>query len=172
MTGCHREQQTQHANSPGLVLDNEQICRGAYDPIHYNKQGVVKGAVVRPAHLIKGQLSVWRLGRDPMFGLDDVVDKLQEASVDTHVLRQVLAATAGEIRTIDFSNAGFAGRQVLCVLDDCAVDEKGGWHSEHATIGVADIEGVTWAIGTDPFDIVKEGLVNYLRVRSIWSEAA
>lgn len=171
MTGCPREETSQHAESPGLVLDAEVVCRGAYDPIHFNKSGL-KAAVVRPRDLIKGELSVWRLGRDPKFDLDAIVETLESVGVQDHSLREVLAAEAGAIRAITFVEEPLAGQRVFCVLDDCATDDEGGWHREHATAGLSEIDGVIWEAGSDPFDIVKEGLVSFLKSRAIWTNAA
>ena len=171
MRGCSREAVSQHVESPGLVQDEETVCRGAYDPIHFNKSGL-KGAVVRPKDLISGELSVWRLERDPKFGLAAVVETLTAVGSQDHELREVLAAEVKEIRAIRFSVEPLVDRRVFCVLDDCTTDDVGGWHPEHATIGLCEIDGVVWEAGSDAFDIAKEGLVSFLKTRAVWSNAA
>jgi hypothetical protein len=171
MTACPREQIAQHVESPGLVGDDETVCRGAYDPMHFNTTGV-RAAVIRPRDLIQGELSVWRLERDPAFDLEAVANKLIEVGPPGNRLREVLAATVGEIREMQFADMPLTDKRVFCVLDDCATDEDGGWHREHATVGLAEIEGVVWAAGTNPFDIVREGLVSLLKSRVLWADSA
>lgn len=171
MTACVREQTPQHPNSPGVVTDPEVVCRGAYDPIHFNKKGALRAAVVRPKDLIAGELSVWRRDRDPNFGLDGVKGELEKAAADGHELRLILGATAEAIRAIRLEALG-QNQRIFCVLDDCRTDEKGGWHPEHATVTLEPVPDVAWQLDTDPLDMAKEGLVALFKQQVLWKSAA
>ncbi len=172
MTDCPKEQTSQHEGSPGTVSDHEVVCRGAYDPIHFSKASSIKSAFVRPAHLVAGELSVWRLERDPAFGVAQVVAKLQSLTAEGQTLRQVQAASVAAIRGIRMPDLLDADQHIFCVIDDCRTDDDGGWHPEHAAIAMEEVEGIIWAVGSDPFDSAKEGLATLLRAQTIWKAAA
>jgi hypothetical protein len=135
--------------------------------MHYGKTGL-RPNVIRAGELIKGELSVWRLARDPEFNLDALVNKLSAVGPPNDTLREVLSATAGAIRNLRMPELLPSGQRVFCVLDDCQTDNNGGWHSEHATIALEQIEGIEWANGTDPFDTAREGLIMLLKAHVRW----
>jgi hypothetical protein len=59
--GCPLESRPQHQISPGVVADDELVCRAAYGPdMHYTRGGKIRNALIRDKDLEDGALSVWR----------------------------------------------------------------------------------------------------------------
>jgi hypothetical protein len=170
MTPCLCEGTPQHAHSPGLVQDQEGLCRGAFDPVHFNKSGI-KAAFVRPQHLLAGELSVWRYERDPEFGVGGARAEIEAAKPEGNTLNRILAARAAAIRKFEVRMGNDApGRRAFCVIDDCTTTAEGDWHSEHAVVRMADYEDFEWTVECDEFTVAKEGLLAIFKQTAIWSE--
>lgn len=171
MTVCACENETHHDQSPGLIADGETVCRGAFDPVHFNKSGL-KEAFIRPAHLLAGELSIWRISRDPDFGIESARERLEAAKPEAHTLKQILAAEVGRIRSIRLESIeGDSAKRAFCVVDDCTTTAEGGWHPLHAAIKLAVYEGFDWE-GTDEFSMAKEGLMAVFKQSCVWPQAA
>ena len=172
MTECLCEETSQHEHSPGVVEDGEGVCRGAFDPIHYNKGGI-RAAFVRPGQLLAGELSIWRFQRSPTFGLPEAHAQIEAAKSEGHTLRQILAARAEVIRKFEVRTGELEpGRRAFCVVDDCTTTEEGGWHSEHAVVRLADHADFEWTAESDAFTAAKEGLLAIFKQSIIWPPAA
>jgi hypothetical protein len=170
MTDCPCEDESQHQGSPGLVADNEIVCRGTYDPMHYRPSGTIKPNFVRKKDLANGELSIWRLERDPAFGVAALADQLTKAGPAGNTLRAILAATAMQIRELRVPEYFPEDQRVLCVADDCRTDDNGGWHPEHATVSLAQIAGHEWDEQGDQFGSVAEGLVAIFKAKAVWPQ--
>ncbi|MGV8864982.1 MAG: hypothetical protein ACOH2T_27990 [Pseudomonas sp.] len=131
------ESQCQHEQSPGLIVDDELVCRGGYDPMHYNK-GKPKQSIIRAAELLAGSLSVWRGGHGKMSDFIAAVDKIRHGPPN-QVLKQVFAPPAETIRDIAIEGAD----RVFYVVDDCRTDVNGGFDILHAGVQLAPELGVT-----------------------------
>jgi len=172
MTACPHEEANQHANSPGVVADGETICRGAYDPVHFNKSGL-KMAFIRPAHLLAGELSVWRCDRDPKFGLQGAIEKLIEDKAPGQTLAKIFGAKVERVRKIAIeTEPDKPGIRAFCVVDDCATSEAGDWHSEHAVIALAKHDNFAWEADGDHFTMAKEGLLAVFKQTLLWNAAS
>jgi hypothetical protein len=168
MTCCPRECAPQHEHSPGPVEDDEVVCRGAYDPIHFTKAKTFKMSVIRPAHLLAGELSVWRRDRDPSFGIDGVVQELEKSKPDGLTLKNVLGPKVAPIRKLQVDRGEGIHTRAFCVIDDCKIDNAGGWHAEHAVISLSDHDGVEWGDDDRLFEMAKEGLLAVFRASIVW----
>jgi hypothetical protein len=168
MTVCPAEQQTQHDLSPGLVADAEDVCRGAYKPNHTNATGA-KSAMIKVGDLAKGELSVWRLGRDPAFDANAVAAQIEQGPPGG-TLHQILAASVKAIRSAQVRHDNIPeGHRIFCVLDDCRTDNEGGAHPEHATVSLEPIAGVDWMAPNAPETLAaKEALFALLKRRVVW----
>ena len=172
MTDCPAEQVSQHANSPCVVAGKETVCRAAYDPMHTKSSGGIANSFIKSADLLAGELSVWRLARDPAFDIAALAGVLQAGGPAENTLKQICAATALAVRGVRVEALG-DDQRVFCVLDDCATDDDGGWHCEHAVIALETIENVVWQIQTEPFVAAREGLTVLLkRTAVLWPLAA
>lgn len=171
MTACPAEQAQQHPNSPGIVASEEDVCRGAYAPNHTNAKGA-KPAMIKVGDLIKGELSVWRLQRNPTFTADAVAEQIKDGPPGG-TLHQILAASVRAIRAAQICHDNIpAGHRIFCVLDDCRTDNQGGAHPEHATVSLEPVDGVDWAAnGALETLAAKEALFAVLKARVVWPSA-
>jgi hypothetical protein len=167
MTDCPCEETLQHASSPGLVADDEIVCRGAYDPMHFKKNRIRTNFVKRK-DLASGQLSVWRLGRDPNFDAETLAIVLKEVAPPEQGLGAIMAAAAGQIRQTTMPDHFPNGQRVFCVADDCRTDDVGGWHPEHATVSLAQINDFAWDQDSDHFIAAVEALAAILKRKQVW----
>ena len=125
------ESQSQDHRSPGLVSDDERICRGGFDPMHYAK-GKPKNSIIRADDLLTGSLSVWRGGVGSQVDFDLAVFEIAKSAPAGQSLKSVFAPNASEIRDIQLGEPG----RVFYVVDDCATDGEGGHHVLHAGIRI------------------------------------
>jgi hypothetical protein len=172
MTTCECETISQHDQSPGLVADDERVCRGAFAPIHYNKSGI-KAGFIRPAHLLAGELSVWRIDRNQQFGLTGAREAIGATRQTDHTLEELLAASAQRIRQLEVRDEeDVPGRRAFCVVDDCSTTAEGDWHPEHAAIRMAEYDDFQWLDGSDEFTTAKELLFAVFKQSVVWKASA
>ncbi|HVY51328.1 MAG TPA: hypothetical protein VHA07_07150, partial [Devosia sp.] len=127
------ESVSQHDGSPGVVRDDELMCRGAFDPMHYER-GKVRSSFIKNGDLLAGELSVWRGGT--VRHSDDyitAVQKIREHGPSGHSLRDIFSPSAGAIRDIRLDGH----ERVFYVIDDCRTDKDGAWDQLHAAIKIA-----------------------------------
>ncbi len=125
------ENESQDHRSPGPIQDDERICRGGFDPMHYTK-GKPKNSIIRADDLLTGSLSVWRGGTGDQPDFDLAVAQISKTVPAEQNLRSVFAPIAAEIRDIQLDEPG----RVFYVVDDCSTDENGGFHVLHAGIKI------------------------------------
>lgn len=122
--------------SPGPVENDETLCRGAFDPMHYDRKGVkIQPSVLRKRDLAQGQLSVYRESDRVSFSHDQVTDQIRRTGPSDQVLKQILSARASDVRAV--RSPGVDGRSV-CVRDDCDCDASGNKHHAHAHIALCE----------------------------------
>lgn len=131
---CPHECKPRHPISPGTVDDVETICRGASEPMHYNK-GKIKNSVIKNSDLLTGALSVWRVSERSGATMQEVVQQIQSSVPQPNQLKELLGAAAGAIRAI---GTGAGAPRALCILDDCAINAKGDAHPAHAHIALCE----------------------------------
>lgn len=159
-TMCPLEAQQQDNRSPGVIGDDELICRAAYDPIAFRKNKMTT-AIVRGSDLLAGTLSVWRCSDLAGTSASSIVEICENNVPAKNSLAQVMAVKASVIRTIRSSE--IEGR-LFCVVDETETDEAGGSHPAHAHIKICKrlLEQVS---GTEDlkFRVIKERLVFLFR---------
>jgi hypothetical protein len=161
---CPLEQETQDDVSPGVVQDEETLCRGAFGKkAHYNSSGV-KPALIRDRDFLAGELSVWRLG---VATLDEVVEQIGKQPPPENALWDVFGITASAVRAIRVP--GRAGR-VVSVIDDCRVDDAGGKHPAHAVLAVCRSLNLSLADkGSPSYVEIREELYRLLILSVVWA---
>ena len=84
---CPLEAVQQDARSAGAVEGDEQICRGAYDPLHF-KKAILQTSIVKGKDLYEGTLSVWRASEKANFSLADVFAICEQSGPPKQTLTQ------------------------------------------------------------------------------------
>lgn len=157
---CPLEAQQQDDRSPGVIGDDELICRAAYDPIAFRKSKMT-AAIVRGSDLLAGTLSVWRCSELAGTSASSIVEICEKNVPAKNSLAQVMAVKASAIRAI--RSPEIDGR-LFCVVDETETDEAGGSHQAHAHIKICRrlLEQVK---ETDDlmFRVIKERLVFLFR---------
>jgi hypothetical protein len=129
---CPRELQQHDPVSVGTIVDDESICRGVYPSD--KKNGHVKLSFIPPSHLLRGELSVWRVSARAKITIDDlakILDPMARSSGEKiEEIRICLAKTIREYRLNDETERSF------CIVDECDIDDKGGKHPAHAHIKI------------------------------------
>jgi len=165
---CPPEQEPQHAMSPGLVLDEEDIVRGAFSPMHRTGTGSVKLGAIRNKDLLAGKLSVWRVSPAARTSLDDVYELISDRMPQDNKMLALLKASAGDLRKITDAKSG---ARALCVVDECETDADGGAHPAHAHIAICRCLRNNISTAEDTvFTGIKELLLAVLRENAIWFE--
>ena len=168
MSECPAEQDPQHEHSPGVVADEEIVCRGALHPMHFDKKGELKAAFIRSAHLLDGELSVWRISRQPHFGVAEACIEIENTKPADQALKRLYSANVKQLRALRIVVDG-GYKRVACVVDDCRTDEAGGYHREHAVIALSSHEGLDWREDQVAFDTAREGLKVIFAQNPCWS---
>nr|WP_295888658.1 hypothetical protein [uncultured Devosia sp.] len=152
------ESRKQHPASPGLVADEEIVCRGACDPMHYDK-GRVKGSVIKANDLLNGTLSVWRGGTGNNGEYQAAVDKIAATVPNGQKLKEVFAPLASAIRDIAIEGKP----RVFYVIDDCQVDNVGGSDPLHGGVKLCPDLGVQ-SKEDEIFSLAKNQLLRVLKL--------
>jgi hypothetical protein len=126
---CPLEQVQLDNRSVGPVEDDELLYRGAFDPLHYLKNGQVRPAFIRESDIVAGTLSVWRVSRQSGLNTTTALPLITAPAGNT--LRAVFAAKVGDVRATKIF--GVEGRS-FCVIDETNTDTKGNFHPAHAHI--------------------------------------
>jgi hypothetical protein len=171
MSECPAEQTPQHEHSPGVVADEEIVCRGALDPMHFNKKGQVKAAFIRSTHLLDGELSIWRISRQPRFGVAEACHEIENTKPADQALKALYSAKVEQLRAFKISIEG-DDKRAACVIDDCRTDEADGYHPEHAVIALSCHDGLDWKEDEAAFDAAREGLKVIFAQNPCWQAAA
>lgn len=129
---CPLEVQQQDERSPGVIGDDELICRAAYDPIAFRKNKVT-AAIVRGGDLLAGTLSVWRCSELAGTTVSSITEICRDNAPAQASLAQILAVKASAIRNARSSE--IKGR-LFCVVDETETDDEGGSHQGHAHIKI------------------------------------
>jgi hypothetical protein len=116
------------ADSAGIVDEEEQICRGAFEG-NYSAKGELRINLIAESQLLNGQVSVYRASAKAQFSIGEIADQLKQTNQNT--LKEIYAATAAQIRALAIE--GVPGR-ILCIVDDCVIDHAGNKHRAHAHI--------------------------------------
>jgi hypothetical protein len=130
---CCLEQESQHCISPGVVQDDEMICRAAYAPMHIKKgadRSRIDISYLRKADIANNTLSVWRYSELSQASIQQIWDVCKQKEADGQKIWKLLFVSAREIRKPD------AHRDQFCLLDECQVNETGGSHRAHAHISM------------------------------------
>jgi hypothetical protein len=131
---CPREAMAMYAaDSAGIVDDEEQICRGAFEG-NYSAQGELRINLIAESQLLTGQVSVYRASAKAQFSVGDIADQLKQTNQNT--LKEIYAATAAQIRALTIERV--PGR-ILCIVDDCVIDRAGNKHRAHAHILLCEV---------------------------------
>lgn len=170
MTACACETESQHPHSPGLVEDEEEVVRAGYDPTAVKKTKVT-AQLIRGKDLRAGSLSVWRSTRPGGFDQRAVSEQLERVKPQGAELAGMFSLVVSIIRglRIEDEDGQLIDAQVFCVKDDCRTDDLGGWHADHATIGLGDIDGIEWEPEGNAYLQAKEVLYARFKARLIWS---
>jgi hypothetical protein len=136
MTHCHHtdcdERQTLGLPSPGPVVPDERIVRGAYLEKHYNKSGAVTGQFPRMKDIIDRCLSVWRIDQGLVGNLANARALVAANGPQNQTLGEAVIFDVNYLRAMTTLD----GLRALCVFDDTVIDTTGNKHSEHAVIGL------------------------------------
>lgn len=173
MPYCEIELVKVDPDSPGIVLDEENICRGAYGPppsVHYKANKRLKvSQLVRTQDLVGGNVSVWRAGDQGHLSQDDLLQQLNlvaPAEQETYLLFSINVKALRE-RRIDEHEG-----RVFCVTDDCVCDAAGNKHPAHASVGLCQTIKQLGLTAENPLLIaIKETLVLMLQTNVIWRHA-
>tara|TARA_R110000868_G_scaffold411715_1_gene707931 strand:- start:159 stop:704 length:546 start_codon:yes stop_codon:yes gene_type:complete len=169
MTVCVCEKTSQHAASPALVEGRERIGRGVYFSMHYNKAKTrITNQFLKRRDLASGDLSVWRLGEPYGAQVEDVAAILEESGPGGSELSHIYYAGAENIRFVEAASVN--ADQSLCIKDDCTSGPDGECHPAHATIGLADVDGVDWDPDGTAFREVYESLALLFRKSVAWTK--
>lgn len=161
---CPLEQNSRDPASPGVVDDQETICRGAFGKkAHYNSSGV-KPTFIRDRDLLLGELSVWRLNHSD---IDEIRSELNARPPEGNTLWDLFGVSASAIRNI--RTPSWNGR-VISVLDDCRIDDMGGKHPAHAVLGICQSLNLGPDDKASPVYVeIRETLVQLLKAGVIWT---
>lgn len=162
---CPSEAITSGAPSPGPVGQCERVCRAAKEPMHYKKNGSLKGSVIQNRELDDGSLSVWRIDIFDDFKVESVVSEIQLKLGQGEFVKEVFAVSASSVRAILREGA----IRAFCVIDDTTTDTNGGKHRAHAAIGLCAKQKES-GFGKDheEFHGVKERLLAELKKGRVW----
>lgn len=171
MTGCAqdcpREASQQDSASDGPVGATEVIARGLYEPSHGSvKKFKIRPSAVPAAHLVAGELSVWRISLDGF----DTADLRARLEADKPGLFGILGVKASDVRKIPY---GSSGHRAFCVVDECECDAEGNKHPKHAHIALckglaADGAGPE----ADDFIAAHRDLSELFKAMRLWQAAA
>lgn len=135
---CERERTSLGPPSPGTIDNDERLIRVVYDPLHLNpKKTAIKKGVIRADHLLNGELSVWRANLDDAARIEATKTYLQEHKPDGQEILHFATLSVQRIR----ETPDLQGVRLFCVRDDTSIDNEGGRHAEHATIGFCALLG-------------------------------
>lgn len=164
---CPREQISADPEvSPGPIGGAEEICRGAYDPMHF-KKGRLKNSFIRPNDLLAGKLSVWRLSQP--VELEDLVEILSGFNPPENHLQMIRSSLADDIRNLSIASRD--GR-VFSVIDDCTAFPDGGKHPAHAVIAICEaLEPHTLSKESPLFEEIRNK-IHLAFATSVWERAA
>jgi hypothetical protein len=130
---CVREQVSADPGvSHGPVAGGEELCRGAYDPMHF-KKAKLKNSFIKSKDLLNGHLSVWRLGDPAGLGIQEIANILGDFSPAENRLGEIKTCTAEAIRGLTIF--GHDGR-VFSVIDNCEAYADGRKHRSHAVVAI------------------------------------
>lgn len=169
---CPREQGSADPEvSPGPIAGDEEICRGAYDPMHFKREKL-KSSFIRANDLLEGKLSVWRVATPPResAGLDDIVKILEGFAPTDNKLYQVKACTAESVRKLSIATR--SGR-VFSVIDDCVAYPDGGKHPAHAVIAICEkLEPEKMTKDSELFEEIRNKIHLAFSANTKWAVAA
>lgn len=161
---CPLEQLERDPRSPGVIDDDEDIVRGAYDPMHF-KGARIRPSVLRSGDLAKGQLSVWRSSAKSGSNLKDIESILGENGPSQHALAAMLVVNAQRIREL---REQVSNLRLFCIVDECDTNEDGGWHRAHAHIALCmNLEDDVKNTDSERFVSLKEQLYLIFKQRVI-----
>ena len=151
---CVLEKLPQDSRSIGPIQNTELLCRAAWSPNSYRKNGNVRASLIPNSQLAKGQISVWRAAEANRGNVADLADKLKPPEANS--FKEFFVTTAEEVRSIQ-NVEPFERR--FCVLDECATDDHGGFDPLHAHITFCRDHDLTKA---DPDSAAFQGLKTQL----------
>ncbi len=148
---CPHEKVPQSAHSPGVISNDELICRGALDGSHGNKKsGVVRHTIIDKKALADGHLSIFRAGGNTGWGLADVAAQLQSMKL-IKPLFKVLGVSAGTLRAIKVGGVN------VCIVDETECDDQGNHHKLHGHVTPCRLHAQLDPT-TDQFDQLRLGI--------------
>lgn len=123
--------------SPGPVGMDENLCRGAFSPVHLGQDKQIRPKVIALSHLRNCNLSVWREGGAKGIDFHIIKELLSDAAkkFNDNCLYSVLRANAECIRSMRYIMNGHDARCFL-IVDECTCDGQGSKHHAHAHIGL------------------------------------
>jgi hypothetical protein len=165
---CPREQMSQDEVSPGVIGDDELICRALYPSD--TKAGIVKSSAIPASQLWAGQLSVWRvshLSGLTVEGLAELLNPRMHRRDET--FDEIRGTPARQIS--NFKVEGTPER-AFSLLDECTMDNESNKHPAHAHIAICREQIQNLQRGDEIFIGLHEGLkLIFKAAQSIWRRA-
>lgn len=161
---CEFEQHTQHADSPGVVRDEEVMCRAAFDPMHKGRDNSPKTSIIKDKDFLSGELSTWRLSAFAGSTLEEIVEILNRSAPKKNSLWRVYGVAAGHLRSLTFPS--IANARGLCVKDDCVCDNSGNAHRLHATLALCRVMLPDLQDSKDRFEEIAKNDERYQQIKN------
>lgn len=163
--GCHREQISFDPESPGVVSDDEIVCRAGYGKkAHYNASGI-RPNIIRFEHLVAGELSVWRLPSNySQDALDSIVEINEGHAPAKNELWDVFGMPVHELRALRV--ASIEGRP-LSVIDD--VRTGNGKDPRHAALALCEgIDASDWSKSHPAYIEIQDEILRIMKSNVVW----
>jgi mRNA-degrading endonuclease RelE of RelBE toxin-antitoxin system len=128
--------------SPGVVIDEEEIARVIFSPIHYDNGKILPTAFEQVLYKQQG-MSVLRLGHDFNNSLEKTIEQLQKSGINNYI--GYVSASVHDIRKIRYKDY-----RLFYILDTATSNKKGH----------ADIIAIR---PHDKISLPKKALKNYIR---------
>jgi len=166
---CEDENTQQDAYSPGPIGVSEYLCRAGYGKTAHYNSSTVRPSLIRPADLLEGKLSVWRLDGEKDKNLPEILGLLRDVAPPNNQIYDIFAATAGSIRAIRAPS--HPETQALHAYDDCTIDNFGKKNASHAVLAICNSLNIyiNGEKDSPTFVEIRELLFNLLKEKTLWS---